>query len=108
MGKPPKLIFLGAADYEVKQRKMIDNNRGLLGATDNEDTTIYIKRCQSPSSKRDTLLHEVLHALIWLSGYNHSTRLSFEKEERLVRSLAPWILAALRDNPELVRYLLEE
>ena len=99
--KPPKVIYIGAADYEVRTRKTLD----LLGETDNTNTEIMLKRDQSAACRRDTLLHEVMHAVVFLSGYGHD--LKHADEERLVRTITPWILAVLRDNPELVDFLLE-
>lgn len=100
----PSVVFLGAADYEIVEKKNID----VLGETDDNNTTIRIKRAQSDACKRDTLLHEVLHAVMWLSGGKHVFGLDHEDEEKLIRVLTPWILAFLRDNPESLEYLLEK
>lgn len=59
---------------------------------------------------RAVLLHEVLHAIIGTGrippfhtdgGHGH------DSEEIIVASLAPLLLDTLRDNPDLVRALLE-
>jgi hypothetical protein len=98
----PRTVYLGAADYDMREKKRLD----LLGETLNHDTRIHIKADQSPPCKRDTVLHEVLHAIVFLSGYSHD--MTTEGEEALVRTLTPWLLAALRDNPDLVTYLLDD
>lgn len=100
----PSVIFLGAADYEVKEKKHFD----LLGETLNDDALIKIKVKQAAATKRDTMLHEVLHAICWLSGYSHNNGLNHDSEEALVRTFTPWLLAALRDNPDLLAFLLEK
>lgn len=100
MSRLPKLIYVGPFDFEVKQLADMD----LLGETHSNDGLIDIKRKQSPANKRDTLLHEVLHAIVFHSGLGHG--LSHDDEERLVVTISPWILAVLRDNPALVDYLL--
>ena len=99
----PKTVFIGAADYRIVEKRHFD----LLGETENVDCRIKLRAKQAPSCKRDTLLHEVLHAIIFCSGMVKTEDLSHEAEERLVRQLSPWILALLRDNPQLVSYLTE-
>lgn len=101
----PKLVYLGAADYIVREKKRMDLTT-LLGETNNDNSEIFIRAKQSACSKRDTFLHEVLHAIIWLSGMGND--MDTEAEERAVRWLTPWILAFLRDNPDAVQYLLEK
>lgn len=53
---------------------------------------------------RDSLLHELLHA-IWSESGLCCTIGEERIEEHLVHTLASAILALLRDNPALVRYL---
>lgn len=98
----PKVIYIGHADYEIREKRQFD----LLGETDNIDGVITLRKKQGAACKRDTLLHEVLHATIWMSGYGHG--MESEAEEKLVRALTPWLLAALRDNPSLVEFLVKD
>ena len=101
----PEVVLLGAADYVIREKKRLDTPQ-LLGETDNPNCEILIRRKQAPASKRDTFLHEVLHAIIWLSGM--SNEMDGEVEEKYVRYLTPWILAFLQDNPDSLAYLLEK
>lgn len=101
--KLPKTLFVGAADYEVRQVKRLD----VLGETNTESTSILIRSGQSPSCQRDTVLHEALHAIVFQSGLHKVFGLNHEEEEKLVVTLTPWVLALLRDNPLLVDYLTE-
>lgn len=96
----PPVVCIGHADYYVREKKKAD----LLGETDNINTEFIIKKQQGPACKRDTVLHEVLHAIAFMSGY--CNELEHATEERMVRALTPWILGVLRDNPKLVDYLL--
>lgn len=104
MSKPklPKVIYLGASDFEVRHMPNLD----LLGETQSDDAIIYIRNKQGAAIKRDTLLHEVLHAIFFLSGLFKTVDMAKEEEEKIVVTITPWILAALRDNPALVDYLL--
>lgn len=102
--KLPKVVYIGPFDYAVKQKKRLDTPM-LLGETKNEITTILIREAQSACSKRDTLLHEVLHAVLFSSGLLTALPLSHDDEERLVVTISPWLHQLLRDNPELIAYL---
>lgn len=100
----PEEVFLGAAAYDVREKKRMD----LLGETFNDDCLIEIKRKQGAACKRDTLLHECLHGIVWVSGGAKLFDLSHDDEEKLVRLLTPWLLALIRDNPALIAYLTED
>jgi hypothetical protein len=101
----PKLLYFGAADYTVVEKKRLDTPL-LLGESDHPNCEILIRTKQAPASKRDTFLHECLHVVFWLSGMGSD--LDADTEEKYVRYLSPWILAFLRDNPEALAYLLEK
>lgn len=51
----------------------------------------------SPDQQRDTLLHEVIHAIDYTAKLNMS--------EDQVHALAGLLLAVFRDNPEFAEYL---
>lgn len=56
----------------------------------------------------DTLLHEILHALISKTGLaEQGGILHGEAEEQMVQALTPLLLHVLRENPALVRFLVE-
>lgn len=67
---------------------------------------IRVRATATPRVKRETLLHETLHAATFFTGM--SEELSKRAEERLVNRLAPVLLMILRDNPSLVRYLTDD
>ncbi len=74
------------------------------GVTLGERTEIYIQRGLSASRKEDTLIHELIHALLDASGAGHSLcehlGLSEDRwrefEEKLARLMAPAMLATFR------------
>lgn len=104
----PSVVYVGAADYDVvvKPPKKMDRDR-LLGETDTSNTEISLTRKQSKSSMQNTLLHEILHAIFWTSGFNREN-FPMDTEERVVQALTPWLLAVLQDNPHVLTYLLEK
>lgn len=93
MKRPERLRVIGKRwtvrwDYD---------NADEYGICDHNSQTLHIQSNLAPDTERDTLLHEVLHAVDEAMG----THL----EEAQVRSLATGLLAVLADNPSFVRYL---
>ena len=103
MAELPEVVYIGAADYLIRHK----GKYPLLGETFPDDTEIIIRKRQSVCSKQNTLLHEIIHAIVWESGYRQIADLSTETEENLVRILTPWILAVLQDNPNVLAFLLD-
>lgn len=54
---------------------------------------------------KETLLHELMHVCYFISGRDHEDTF---KEEDTIRFLSPTLLAVLRDNLPVARYLLAE
>lgn len=71
-------------------RSMLTQQRLLIGGEQGVDQT------------RDTLLHEILHALVGIVGMFDKAK----DEERVVAGLTPLLLDALRRNPKVVAYLV--
>lgn len=62
---------------------------------------------QGPDYLRDTVLHELLHAVLLQSGL--SKRIGDDdREEELVRGITPGVIGLLRDNPRLIEFLTAE
>jgi len=103
---PPDSILIGATRWTVDHRDLnADNDDGYVyGRTKHAQAAIQLHNDQHPSCARDTLLHEILHAIL---GYSPLT-LRHDEEEQIVRSIAPWLLTTLRDNPSLIEYLLAD
>lgn len=61
---------------------------------------IEINDDQTHDDERETMLHEIMHAL--------EAQMNASIPEAKLRQLAVGLYAALKDNPKLVAYLLEE
>jgi hypothetical protein len=110
--KPPKSINIGGYVYSVTVDEALanvvalDNGEGrVLGATRYRHQSIVLDPDQHPQQLRDTLLHEVLHALNDTAYALGDPRTPIE-EETILR-LTPPLLTLLRDNPKLVEFLVE-
>lgn len=77
-----------------------DDGDEVDGLFDRSKKLIQIAAEQTHDDERETLLHEILHAL--------EVQMDAEIPEAKLRQLAVGLYAALKDNPKLVTYLLEE
>lgn len=110
--KLPAVVEVGPYRYTVTsdelERLRIEHAeaRQLSGRTDHDQLRIHVAMTADVAvdTRRDTLCHEVLHTLAFLSGL--SAEWGSEKEEAVVRRLSPLLLDTLRRNPDLVAYLL--
>ena len=85
---------------------MDDDNR--WGECDKRRGMIRVSSLQRPpDALAETLVHEILHALIYDAG----TEWDDDMEEQVVRLLSPRLAAFIRDNPtavgEIARMLTE-
>ena len=71
-----------------------------------EQTILVQNQGQGPDQERDTVLHEILHAAIKMTGHEDDFRSS--REEAVVYGISPVLLGVLRGNPHLVDWLTEE
>lgn len=86
--------------YLVSARsKFLEDGAGghLYGHTFLDQCRIYIDRDADEQSREDTLLHELLHACLHVSGGSIGAALDDVTEERLVRCLTPVLHRLLKD-----------
>lgn len=112
--KLPESVVVCGQKFEVR---VIDDpeeaiargtNHGTLGATHVDKGLMRLRGGgeQSPDQMRDTMLHEVLHAVVRLT-YSEKAYAK-EDPEQAVGTIATHLLDTLRRNPELVAYLLDD
>lgn len=91
---PPSVRILGKR-WSVNQKAV----KGDLGSCEIGYTRMNVNPHQSLESKRDTILHEIIHAI--------SDEMGLNMTEKQVKGCATGALATLRDNPGLVRFLTD-
>ena len=97
----PSMVKVGPYLYDIIYRHPVSDSEELYGLTINRDHRIIVGTDQSDLASKDTLLHELLHAVMWTSGaFRH-----VGDEEQVVTVMATCLLGVLRDNPELVAHL---
>lgn len=117
---PAEILVLGqrfAVRVEEHPTIVLDsdspNSHAAYGSTNRASLKITIRGggVLSEDAARDTLLHEVLHAIIGVSTmeiFHLDGGHGGPDEEKIVGQLAPLLLAVLRDNPELVAALISK
>ena len=79
-------------------------NTDFYGRCHNKDAFIELLTDQDEFGLKDTLLHEIMHAILHQQGATHE----YELEESFVRPLATGIMTVLQDNPKLAQFLMEK
>jgi hypothetical protein len=92
----PTSIKVNGRHYFVA-RESLD---GACGRCDSNIGTIFIAPHEDGFEERDTVLHEVMHAVLRQQGRRYT-----KAEEVYVTALATGLLGCLRDNPKLTDYL---
>lgn len=69
----------------------------LAGRCDYERSTIYLSRALGDEARDDTLLHECLHALLYVTGADGAYRRNHAVDERIVAALTPALHRLLID-----------
>jgi hypothetical protein len=102
VSKYPKKIKIGPYNYVVEL--FPDATTTDHGACVYNHQTIFLSTNQHAERAGDTLLHEVLHAIWDVSGFDVMPDLH---EESIVRGMATMLSAVLRDNPQFAKFVLE-
>lgn len=105
----PSRVKVGSKHIIIERLGIIDYDRADVGEVthglfDFKNSRITITPRLPAAEARRVLVHELEHAIIDEAQLNFSV--SFE--EKLVTATTPILLATLRDNPALVRYLTEK
>jgi len=102
--KLPASVKVGALDYAIAEFAGRDAaSRNLYGEVLHPSQRIHVDTSHGPARSALALLHEFLHAAINV----HDIDVDDEKEETIVRQLTASIGAAMRDSPEVFRFLVD-
>lgn len=103
--KAPRKILVAPFEYTVARVPGL-SGAGASGTCSPDDTRILIDGTLSGGAEKDTLLHEILHALLGQTDVVRRLKeVDPNLEEDMVYSLTPRLLSLLLENPELVEYL---
>lgn len=98
-----KKLFIGGQLWKIKlvgKRSKHLREAGkwcLNGRCDYQSCTIYILRDLDDQAREDTLLHELLHALLFVSGAEAAYNSDAKIDESIVSALTPMLHRLLKD-----------
>ena len=100
---PPSTIKIGPFRYAVTvdARKPDDCDENCTGHIVTHKQTIWVEANQGSDQMADTLLHEVLHGCWFLSAGSDDG-----DDEKFIVRVSSVLLGVLRDNPNLVTFLV--
>lgn len=100
--KMPRSVWVGPHRYEIwnsetswVQRPAEEEHQ--VGLSVHTTSDIYVKPGLSAGQSRDTLLHEILHAIFAVAPPTNYTILGDELEEHLCCQLSPALLLLMQD-----------
>ena len=100
----PHYIKIGPITYsvaEVKDLLNLERDTKANGHIDHDSNRIEVEECLEIQRKYQVVLHEILHGL-WVQ-YSLS-----DASEGFIDNLSQGILALIRDNPNLIKGILNE
>jgi hypothetical protein len=105
----PTAVQIGPMRYSIEQDKAklnaycLEQTGAYCGYCDHQNLEIVVDPKSAVAKQRETLTHELLHALLAASSIGHD----LPNNEPFVAKFAPWLLDTLQRNPEVVAYLTD-
>ena len=85
---------------DIKELDIVDENPDVLGQIIYQKQLIEIKKSLPKDMKNTTILHEILHGILF-----HSGKQELNKNEDLIESLSNSIYQILKSNKKLITSL---
>lgn len=95
-------VKVGPHSYAIRTDRRASDD---YGETFLDRCEIVVSSKQGPSQRRETVLHEILHACSSLTGLR--VEMGEGWDESMCTRMAPVLLDVLRRNPRLVEFLTE-
>ena len=103
--KIPSKIKIAGIDFTVGTKPIGDpNDYGGLRCSENY---VYINPGSCSVQRKLSIVHEVLHIFCMYTGAKHVLDLSEVQEEALVRMFEPFLYSFIKDNPKLIKAIME-
>ncbi|MGC9338741.1 hypothetical protein [Listeria ivanovii] len=87
----PEQVKIGAINYKVQEKEVVDNDLNNWGAWVFHDNHIEVLAGLSDERKEQTLIHEILHAIFYEAGFE-------EQDEDLINRAGIVLYQFLKDN----------
>jgi hypothetical protein len=104
-------VKVGFADILIERvaPSFKKNNTDYFGQYLSRESKIEIQKEISGIDYSNTLLHEIIHAVIYLSSLNSDggALKDDDAEEQVANTLTNWLMGVFRDNPAILDILKE-
>lgn len=101
-------LKIGYSTIAVNEVAAIEKIDGDYGEFDSDKKTISINKELDTTDKINTLIHEILHAILWERGVAGSGGVLEEKEseeENIVFNIGNGLVQLIQDNPQIINLL---
>lgn len=103
--KTPRRVKIGYLDFKLVPRsKKWSIKHKALGMCIPEDAHIAYYSKQKRSEIVNTILHELLHGVVYMFDINFR---NLREEEKVVRKMANGLHTVFKDNPQFLEWLLQ-
>ncbi|MFN4975282.1 MAG: hypothetical protein ACK5GV_08565 [Bacteroidota bacterium] len=103
--KVPNKVKIGYSLFNIESRDEAWKERnGAVGMCKVDKSLIEYCKEQSQPEIVNTIIHEILHAVVYMFDIDFDTA---KKEECLVTKMANGLHTLILDNPELLKWLVE-
>lgn len=96
------IIRIFGKPFEIVYKDHVENGSELLGQCLYYENEIQIRTNQKPAEELDTVIHELLHALVRTLGLPFQDE---NHEEMVVSRLGAALAGTFLDNPELIQFI---
>lgn len=100
-------VKVGAYDVSIRWIKDLYSVGDKFGLFDSDKLEICICDTQNAQGKKDTVIHEINHAIWYVFdiGSGAKNKEEAETEEYIVRTMATGWYGVIKDNKELMKWL---
>lgn len=112
--KLPKSVRIGSQAYRIVERDQSEDGglQDSLAYTLTETNLIVFRKDLPVDRKRSILVHELLHAIIYCYARQDTEKISNENfddwEHFFIATFQEPLLSVMRENPDLMEFLLGE
>lgn len=101
----PDEIKLGWRTYSILFGRRTNDKEGetIWGEIDYERNTIFLNEDGNIDTKQATLLHEIIHWILYTSG-----QVKVNNDEGVIECLTNHLMMVFRDNPGLAKQIFEQ
>ena len=101
-----EVVRIGAVDFRVKENPELPLRNNWIGCISTSVSEIELAPALSPQMRMQTLLHEMVHAIL-KQGRVEEKFTNEADMEVVVDVVAYGVLGIIRDNPELMREIVD-